>query len=101
MSAVNVSLQVLPVVEEERIYTVVDKVIDYIKSTGVKYFVGPMETTMEGDIDVLLDIVKKAQNICTDEGAKRVISIVKIDFKPDGVTIEEKIGKYRESADVR
>lgn len=101
MSVVNVSLQVLPIVEEERIYPVVDKVIDYIKSTGVKYFVSPMETTMEGDIDVLLDIVKKAQNICADEGAKRVISIVKIDFKPDGVTIEEKIGKYRDSADVR
>jgi uncharacterized protein YqgV (UPF0045/DUF77 family) len=96
MSVVNVSLQVLPIVEEEKIYPVVDKVIDYIKSTGVKHFVSPMETTMEGDIDVLLDIVKKAQNICADEGAKRVISIVKIDFKPDGVTIEEKIGKYRD-----
>ncbi|MBP2073321.1 thiamine-binding protein [Thermoanaerobacterium butyriciformans] len=94
MNVVNVSLQVLPVVEEEMIYPVVDKVIDYIKSTGVKYFVSPMETTMEGDIDILLDIVKKAQDICVKEGAKRVISIVKIDYKPDGVTIDEKMNKY-------
>lgn len=94
MNVVNVSLQVLPVVEEEMIYPVVDKVIDYIKSTGVKYFVSPMETTMEGDIDILLNIVKKAQDICVKEGAKRVISIVKIDYKPDGVTIDEKMNKY-------
>jgi len=94
MNVVNISLQVLPVVEEEMIYPVVDKVIDYIKSTGVKYFVSPMETTMEGDIDILLDIVKKAQDICVREGAKRVISIVKIDCRPDGVTIDEKMNKY-------
>ncbi len=94
MNVVNISLQVLPVVEEEMIYPVVDKVIEYIKSTGVKYFVSPMETTMEGDIDILLDIVKKAQDICVKEGAKRVISIVKIDYRPDGVTIDEKMNKY-------
>ncbi|MDK2806644.1 thiamine-binding protein [Thermoanaerobacterium thermosaccharolyticum] len=97
MNVVNVSLQVLPVVEEGMIYPVVDKVIEYIKSTGVKYFVSPMETTMEGDIDILLDIVKKAQDICVNEGAKRVISIVKIDYKPDGVTIDEKISKYKDN----
>ncbi|WP_434632268.1 thiamine-binding protein [Thermoanaerobacterium thermosaccharolyticum] len=97
MNVVNISLQVLPVVEEEMIYPVVDKVIDYIKSTGVKYFVSPMETTMEGDIDILLDIVKKAQDICVKEGAKRVVSIVKIDYRPDGVTIDEKMSKYKDN----
>ena len=95
MAKINVSLQVLPRVPDERIYEVVDKVIDYIKSTGVDYEVGPMETTMEGEIDELLDIVKKAQEICTEEGATRVMSVVKIDYKPEGVTMDEKIGKYR------
>jgi uncharacterized protein YqgV (UPF0045/DUF77 family) len=94
MSLVNVSLQVIPKVPEERVYPVVDKVIDYIASTGVKYIVGPMETTMEGELETLLDIVKKAQVICTDEGASRVLSVIKIDYKPEGVTMDEKIGKY-------
>ena len=97
MSVSNLSLQVLPVVAEARIYDVVDKVIDYIKSRGVKYTVGPMETTMEGELDVLLDIVKNANNICVQEGAARVVSVVKIDYRPGGVTIDEKVGKYRES----
>lgn len=95
MAKINVSLQIIPTVEEERIYPVVDKVIEYIAKNGVKYEVGPMETTMEGELDQLMEIVKKAQEICVKEGAKRVISMVKIDYKPEGVTIDEKVGKYR------
>lgn len=95
MSSVNVSLQVLPRVPDERIYDVVDRVIELIQQSGVKYEVGPMETTMEGELDVLLEIVKKAQEVCIKEGATRVMSMVKIDYKPEGVTMDEKIGKYR------
>lgn len=95
MANINVSLQVLPSVPEERVYPVVDKVREMIKESGVKYEVGPMETTMEGDLDTLLEIVKKAQKICTQEGAKRVVSVVKIDYKEEGVTMDEKISKYR------
>jgi len=95
MSLCNVSIQVIPKVSEERTYPVVDKVIEYIASTGVKYEVGPMETTMEGELDVLLEIVKNSQEICINEGASRVCSVVKIDYKKEGVTMDEKIGKYR------
>ena len=95
MSKTNVSLQILPVVNEEDLYGVVDKVIEYIDSCGVKYEVGPMETTMEGELDELLKIVSHAQDICVNNGAKRVESVVKIDYKPNGVTMDEKIYKYR------
>lgn len=94
MADVNLSLQVIPAVDERSVYPLVDRVIDYIKASGVKYIVGPMETTMEGDLEELLDIVKKAQEICVDGGASRVISVVKIDYKPGGVTMREKIEKY-------
>lgn len=96
MVSVNVSLQVVPKVPEEKTYPVVDKVIEFIQKSGVKYKVGPMETTMEGELDVLLEIVKKAQEICVREGASRVMSVVKIDYKPEGVTMEEKIYKYKD-----
>ncbi len=95
MAGINVSLQVIPRVKEENVYEVVDRVIEYIDSCGVNYEVGPMETTMEGELDELLDIVKKAQEICVNEGATRVMSVVKIDYKPEGVTMNEKVGKYR------
>ncbi len=82
MPICNVSLQVLPRVPETNLYHVVDQVIAYIESTGVKYEVGPMETTMEGELNDLLEIVKKAQEICVKEGATRVMSMIKIDYKP-------------------
>jgi len=95
MPIVNVELQVLPRVEEKRLYDVVDEVIKYINSCGVKYEVGPMGTTMEGEFDELMNIVKEAQSICVREGASRILSVVKIDYKPEGVTMNEKVGKYR------
>lgn len=90
----NVSLQVVPIIYDADAYEVVDKVIELIESSGVNYVVGPMETTMEGDLNLLMSIVVKAQKLCVKCGAKRVISVVKIDYKPEGVSIAEKIGKY-------
>lgn len=96
MSVVNLSLQVLPNVPEGQTYEVVDEAIRIIRESGVKYLVGPMETTMEGELDDLLEVVKKAQDACIKGGALRVMSIIKIDYRPEGVTMEEKIHKYRD-----
>lgn len=95
MANTNLSLQVLPRGPDEQIYGVVDQVIAMIQASGLNHVVGPMETTIEGDLDELLELVRQAQQVCVDAGANRVMSVVKIDYKPDGVTIDEKIGKYR------
>lgn len=95
MPNANLSLQILPMVPQDQVYSVVDKVISLIQESGLSYVVGPMETTIEGDLDNLLDLVKKAQQACVEAGANRIVSIIKIDYSPDGVTIDEKIGKYR------
>ncbi|MDR1440060.1 MAG: thiamine-binding protein [Clostridiales bacterium] len=96
MPTANVSLQVLPICQggKNEIYAIVDKAIDLIGASGVKYVVGPHETTMEGDFDLLMDIVKKAQTACIDAGASSVISHVKIEYDPKGASINEKLGKY-------
>ncbi|MHB1483588.1 MAG: thiamine-binding protein [Saccharofermentanales bacterium] len=95
----SVALQVLPWVGMDEVYPIVDSVIEYIKGTGVRYHVGPFETTMEGDLDVLLDIVKEAQHIAIAKGAPEVISMVKIAYRPDAAgsaSIDSKISKYRD-----
>ena len=46
-------------------------------------------------LDELLELVRRAQQVCVNAGANRVMSVIKIDYKPDGVSIDEKIGKYR------
>lgn len=93
----SVAIQVLPAVEGEEVIRVVDKVIEYIKGTGLNTFVGPFETTIEGDYDQLMDIVKECQKICIREGAPSVMSYVKISLNPQGVwTIEKKVTKHHE-----
>ena len=93
---VNVSVQVLPLVED--VYPVVDRAIEVIAASGVKYEVGPMETVMEGPLDKLLDVAKAAHRACFDAGASRVVTIIKIGDAEGGTSIEEKVGKYRAGA---
>lgn len=95
MAETHLSIQVLPVINEDSIYPVVDLVIDLIKRSGLPYIVGPMETSIEGDLDQLLELVKEAQYICVGAGASRVVTIVKIDYKPAGVSFDEKLEQYR------
>jgi uncharacterized protein YqgV (UPF0045/DUF77 family) len=95
MAEINMSLQVLPVVPDAQIYPVVDAVIKMIDETGLPYEVGAFETSIQGELDDLFEIIKKAQKICVELGAERVVSIVKIDYKEEGVTIDEKVSKYR------
>ncbi len=95
MPVINVSFQVLPQVPDGEIYAVVDKAIEVVQHSGVPYEVGPMETTMEGEQDELLEIVKNAQQACIDAGARRVITVIKIDYALEGVTMAEKVDKYR------
>ena len=95
MSKINLSLQVLPKTTEERTYEVVDEAIKVIQESGVKYLVGPMETTMEGEPDELWEIVKRAQDACIRAGATGVMSVIKIDYNPNGVSMDKKMYKYQ------
>ncbi len=95
MSSVNLGFQVLPKGAENS-YELVDRAIEVVRQSGVKYEVGPMETVMEGELDELLEIVKMAQDACVQGGASDVMTYIKIHYRPDGdVTIDEKIHKYR------
>ncbi len=97
MALANMDIQILPTVEggEKEKYAVIDKVIEHIISTGLKYEVGALGTCVEGEFSDLVEILKKAQDICFNEGAERVCTIAKFDYKKEGITIEEKVGKYR------
>lgn len=92
-----IAIQVLPGLNDKKeVVRVVDKVIEYIDSTGLSYVVGPFETTIEGELDELMEIVKLSQEIAIREGAPSVMSYIKINYSPDGgvLTTDEKISKY-------
>lgn len=93
----SIAIQILPKVEStEEVVRVVDCVIDYIKDTGLTYHVGAFETSVEGDFDQLMDIVKQAHLIAISEGANKVSAYVKTSLSPNGdlLTIEQKTKKH-------
>ena len=96
----SIAIQVLPRVStNEETIRYVDAVIDFIKSFGLRTEVGPFETTIEGEYDTLMEIVRGCSRICVEAGAPGVMTYVKINYAPDGVlTMEEKTAKHREEA---
>jgi thiamine pyrophosphokinase len=93
----NVGVQVLPLVPD--VYAVVDQAIAVIQASGVKYEVGPLETTLEGDnLDRLIEVAKSAHRACFAAGAGRVVTLIKIAEAVEGTSIEQKVAKYRRAA---
>src|SRR5690625_425913 len=91
-----VSIQIIPTLENSsESYAYVDAAIAVIEESGVKYQVNPLETTMEGELSELLDVVQAMNEKMVSMGAINVISQVKIVYQPDGITAETLTEKYR------
>lgn len=95
----SVAIQVLPkAANDEELIRIVDEVIDYIKSTGLNYYVGPCETSIEGEYDKLMEIIAECQRVAVRAGAKEVSAYVKISYRLEGevLTIEKKVTKHHQ-----
>ena len=96
----SVAIQVLPkVLEQEETRRIVDEVIDYIRSTGLHYYVGPSETSIEGDdLHQLIDILENCMQVAAKAGSAKVSAYCKLVYKPHGavLTIDEKVTKHHQ-----
>lgn len=95
----NVAIQILPAAPNDaETVRIVDEVIAYIASTGLHYFVGPSETSIEGDdLHRLVEIVENCMLIANRAGSEKVSAYVKLTYRPQGevLGIDEKITKHR------
>lgn len=78
----------------------VSRSIDIIDKSGLPYKLGPMGTTIEGEWDEVMAVVKKCfDTMAADSG--RIYTAMKIDYRKDKTdrlegkiaSIEEKLGK--------
>ena len=96
----SVAIQTLPAMEnDEELVRVVDEVIDYIRAQGLNDYVGPFETTIEGeDYDQLMDIVRECQHVAIRAGAPKVSAYIKVVYEPEGeiLTIDKKVTKHHQ-----
>jgi len=78
-----------------RLKPFVDAAVEEVKKAGVKYEVDAMGTTMEGDLDTILQVAKRAHEAALKKGAERVVTELRIDEKTGGVSLEEEVEGYR------
>ena len=91
---VNIALQVLPTSKTIHPYTLVDKAIEVIANSGLRYKVCPFETVMEGTYEDIMKVVKQAQEACYEAGADSLMIYIKIQSSKGDVSIEDKMEKY-------
>ena len=84
-----------PYTGEDEMYKVVDACIEKIKESGLKYEIGAMSTTFEGEFDEVFDLLKTVHKIPFQLGCERGITVARIDEKAGGLTIENKLRNHR------
>lgn len=95
LNKVNVAVQLLPTASDIHPYTLVDKAIEIIKSSGLIYKVCPFETVLEGEYDKIMEVIKQIQENSYENGAQSLMVYIKIQsVKQKDVTIDDKMKKY-------
>lgn len=95
MNSVNLGIQIVPKSKTLDSYQLVDRAIEVIKQSGIKYVVTPFETVMEGPQDKLMQIASSAQQAVLEAGADEVLVYYRLHVRKDGdVTMEEKTAKF-------
>ncbi|KRO15573.1 thiamine-binding protein [Lacticaseibacillus saniviri] len=94
----SIAIQVLPMdVPQDQVVPVVDAVIAHLAASGIPYQVGPFETTLEGDYDEMMAVIKEVPRVAAKAGASSDMIYIKIHYFPEneGLTIDEKTSKFK------
>lgn len=73
----------------------VDAAVEEVKKSGLRYQVDPMGTTVEGELDQVLETIKRAHKAVRSKGVHRFITELRIDDSEEGVTIDREVEGYR------
>ena len=80
----------------EDVILYVDEAIQVIDDSGLEYRVGPLETTVQGEMNECLILIQKLNERMVELEIPSTISQVKFYHVPEGITIETLTGKYDE-----
>lgn len=91
---INASIQIVPKTKTKDTYTLVDKAIQIIRTSGLKQMVTPFETIVEGPYDKIMEVFRKANSTVAEE-SDEILVFIKLHIRKDrDVTFEEKTDKY-------
>lgn len=87
-----------PAGTEQDPYRHVDAAIAVIQESGLKYEVGALGTTIEGEPDEVWDTARRAHEACLAAGARGLVSVIKFEQSsaPTPPTIDSLTAKFRD-----
>ncbi len=89
---IQASLKVLPGLStKQEVYDKVNKVIKTIEDSELKSLVGPSETTIEGDYDLVFGLIKKIHEQLVGDELKQITMMIVTDYNVDETYIDEKL----------
>jgi uncharacterized protein YqgV (UPF0045/DUF77 family) len=91
---INAAIQLLPLDAGANKYQLIDKAIDLIKNSGLKYKVCPFETVVEGDKDEVYGLIQQIQAETLKQGCDELLINIKIHAANRDLSFEEKLAKY-------
>jgi uncharacterized protein YqgV (UPF0045/DUF77 family) len=80
----------------DRRYAHVEAAIAQIQRSGVRYEVGALGTTAEGDPDDIWPLLRRVHDACLESGASSVITVIKVAEAHDSVSMDELVADFRE-----
>ncbi|RIM11855.1 thiamine-binding protein [Staphylococcus chromogenes] len=88
------SIQIIPSTSGKDVIPFVDEAIAVIDASGLNYRVGPLETTVEGDMSELLILIQKMNERMVELEVESIISQVKFYHVPEGISMSTLTEKY-------
>ena len=84
-------------------YRHIDAAIAVVQGSGLKYEVGALGTTVEGEPDEVWPLMRQVHEACLNAGAHGLVTVIKVEqaSRVDGPTIDSLTGKFREADDGR
>ncbi len=76
-------ITIIPLGSGTSVSRFVAKAVEIPKRKGLKFKVTPTSTVIEGDLDVLFEVLKEMHEAPFKEGIKRVVTVIKIDDRRD------------------
>ena len=93
---INASIQIVPIVQDRHPYEWVDEAIEIIKSSGIKYEVGPFATVVEGTYEEVMNVVNTINDYLQQKNCSEWIANLQIQIRSNGdITSEEKTAKHQ------
>ena len=93
---INASIQVIPLTQVSEAFPIVDKAIEIIQKSGLKYAVGAFETLIEGEYEQVQILLRAVDDFCYSQKELQFLVYSKLHLS-GGMDIfeESKTGKFK------